>query len=99
MPGPPFFILRDLDGCWHHAPLKDAILDELRNPDNTPAEYAAFLEALLEAGDEPALDHALGLLAGPRAGHARPKPCHSRRAASPRGRSLVARTAHGDGVR
>ena len=98
-PGPPFFILRDLDGCWHHALLKDAILDELRNPDNTPAEYAAFLEALLEAGVEPALDHALGLLADSRAGHARPQPCHRRRAASPRGRSLVARAAHGDGVR
>jgi hypothetical protein len=65
-PGPPFFILRDLDGCWHNAPLKDAIFDELRNPDNTPDEYAAFLEALLEAGVEPALDHALGLLADSR---------------------------------
>ena len=65
-PGPPFFILRDLDGCWHDAVLKDAILDELRNPDNTPGEYAAFLEALLEAGVEPAFDHALGLLANSR---------------------------------
>ena len=25
-PGPPFFILRDLDGCWHDALLRDAIL-------------------------------------------------------------------------
>jgi hypothetical protein len=64
-PGPPFFILRDLDGAWHHSPLKDATLDELRNPGNTPAEYAAFLEVLLEAGVEPALGHALGLLADP----------------------------------
>ncbi len=62
-PGPPFFILRDLDGCWHHPLLKDANLDELRNPANTPAEYAAFLEVLLEAGVEPAIDHALDLLA------------------------------------
>ena len=62
-PGPPFFILRDLDGCWHHPLLKDANLDELRNPANMRAEYAAFLEVLLEAGVEPALDHALGLLA------------------------------------
>jgi len=62
-PGPPFFILRDLDGCWHETSLKAAILDELQNPTNTPAEYAAFLEALLEAGVEPALDQALGLLA------------------------------------
>ncbi len=64
-PGPPFFILRDLDGCWQHPLLKEAILDELRNPGNTPAEYAAFLEVLLEAGIEPALGYALGLLADP----------------------------------
>ena len=63
-PGSPFFILRDLDGCWHHTLLTDATLDELRNPANTSAEYAAFLEALLQAGVEPALDHALGVLAG-----------------------------------
>jgi hypothetical protein len=62
-PGPPFFILRDLDGCWHDDLLRDAILDELRNPGNTPAEYAAFLEALLEARVERALDHSLALLA------------------------------------
>jgi hypothetical protein len=60
-PGSPFFILRDLDGCWHSTLLRNAIYDELRNPDNTPAEYAAFLGALLEVGVEPALDHALGL--------------------------------------
>jgi hypothetical protein len=64
-PGPPFFILRDLDGCWHQPLLRHAILDELRNPANTPAEYAAFLEVLLQAGVESALDHALGLLADP----------------------------------
>ena len=62
-PEPIFFILRDLDGCWHHPLIKDAILEELHNPANMPAEYAAFLEVLLEAGVEPAFDHALGLLA------------------------------------
>jgi hypothetical protein len=61
-PGPPFFILRDLDGCWHSALLRDAIHDELRIPDNTPAEYAAFLDILLEIGDELALTHALTVL-------------------------------------
>jgi hypothetical protein len=61
--GSPFSILNDLDGCWRSDVLRDAILDELRNPDNMPAEYAAFLDALLEAGVEPALDHALALLA------------------------------------
>jgi hypothetical protein len=62
-PGPPFFILNDLDGCWHTSHLRDAISDELGNPDNTPAEYGAFLDALLEAGVESAFDHALALLA------------------------------------
>ena len=61
----PFFILQDLDGCWLHPLLREAISDELRNPDNSPAEYSAFLEASLEAGIDGALDHALGLLAEP----------------------------------
>ncbi len=63
-PGPPFFILRDLDGCWGNALLSDAIYDELCSPDNTPAEYAALLDALTEAGVDAAFDHALGLLSG-----------------------------------
>jgi hypothetical protein len=61
--GSQFFILNDLDGCWSNDLLRDAISDELRNRDNTPAEYAAFLDALLETGVETALDHALALLA------------------------------------
>jgi hypothetical protein len=63
--GSPFSILNDLNGCWRSILLQDAILDELRNPDNTPAEYAAFLDALLQAGVESALDHALALLTNP----------------------------------
>jgi hypothetical protein len=62
-PGSPFFILNDLNGCWHISHLRDAISDELRNTDNTPAEYAAFLDALLEAGVESAFDHAFAILA------------------------------------
>ena len=61
--GSPFIILNDLNGCWHSDLLRDAILEELHRPDNTPAEYAAFLDPLLEAGVESALDHALALLA------------------------------------
>lgn len=63
--GSPFFILNDLDGCWQRDPLREAISDELRNPNNMPAEYAAFLDALLEAGSESALDHALVMMAEP----------------------------------
>jgi hypothetical protein len=62
-PESSFFILNDLNGCWQSAALRDAISDELRNPDNNPAEYAAFLDALLEAEVGSALDHALALLA------------------------------------
>jgi hypothetical protein len=61
----PFFILRDLDGCWPHPLLRGAIFDEMRNPDNRPAEYVAFLDALLEAEVDDAFEHALALLAEP----------------------------------
>lgn len=61
-PPAPFFILRDLDGCWLHPLLRKAISDEMRNPDNSPAEYAAFLDALFDAGIDDTLDHALSLL-------------------------------------
>ena len=60
--GLPFFILKNLDGCWHSDLLKQAISDELRNSRNRPGEYAACLDALLKAGVEPALDHALARL-------------------------------------
>jgi hypothetical protein len=61
--GSPYHILHDLDGCWHNDMLRDAIFRKLLDPENTPAEYASFLDALLLAGVQPALDHALGLLA------------------------------------
>jgi hypothetical protein len=63
-PGPPFLLLRDLDGCWGNGLLSDAMYDELCSPDNTPPEYAALLDALMEAGVEAASDHALSLLSG-----------------------------------
>lgn len=59
-----FAILNHLPGCWSNDRLRDAISSELRDPDNTPAEYAALLDALLEAGVDSALDHSLALLAG-----------------------------------
>ena len=39
--------------------LKTAIFRELTEPDLTPLEYAALLDALLEAGFEPAIEHAV----------------------------------------
>lgn len=61
--GSPYYILHGLAGCWQNNTLCDAIFEELRDPDNKPAEYASFLDALLRADFGPALDHALGLLA------------------------------------
>ena len=61
--GTLFSILSDLDGCWDCTLLRNTVYDELRREDNTPAEYAALLDALLEVGAEAALDYALGLLA------------------------------------
>ena len=60
--GLPYHILHDLNGCWHNDMLRAAIFEELRDPKNTPAEYASFLDAMLRVGFQPALDHALGLL-------------------------------------
>jgi hypothetical protein len=34
-PAPPFFILRDLDGCWLNASVSEAIYDEFRNQPST----------------------------------------------------------------
>ncbi|MGA7326225.1 MAG: hypothetical protein WBX25_17505 [Rhodomicrobium sp.] len=62
-PGLPFFILRNLDDCWENAALRDAVYEELCKQDNTPAEYASFLDSLSQAGDERAIDHALSMLA------------------------------------
>ncbi len=60
-----FYILRDLEGCWDDDALKTAIFRELTEPDLTPAEYAALLDALLEAGFEPAIEHAVIQLGAP----------------------------------
>jgi hypothetical protein len=38
-PAPPFFILRDLDGCWLNASVSEAIYDEFRNPDPEEVQF------------------------------------------------------------
>jgi len=57
-----FSILRDLKGCWNDAGLKTALFNELQAADIRPEEYAALLDALLEAGFEPAAEHGLARL-------------------------------------
>jgi hypothetical protein len=54
----PFFILRTLDKCWGNSSLQDVIYAELRNRNNSPAQYEALLEPLLRAGYEPAREFA-----------------------------------------
>jgi hypothetical protein len=41
-----FSVLDNLSGCWRNDALRDAILAELRNPENTPSEYAVLLERI-----------------------------------------------------
>ncbi len=61
-PGPHFFILRDLEGCWDDDGLKAAVFDEATSPDVQLEEYAALLDALLAVGHQPALDHGVAQL-------------------------------------
>lgn len=60
--GPPFLILRDLEGCWDDEGLKAAMFEEMETSDIRPAEYAALLDALLDAGYEPAIEHGVARL-------------------------------------
>jgi hypothetical protein len=97
-PGPPFFMLYDLDGCWDSVPLKDAIYDEFCNADNTPAEYGSLLDALLKVGADPALDHALGFLAESKPS-TRGRNLAIAQVLLSRGGPLVASDGDGNGVR
>lgn len=60
----PFLFLRDLEGCWDDEGLKVALFDEMSDSDLRPAEYAALLDALIRAGFEPAIEHAVTQLDG-----------------------------------
>jgi hypothetical protein len=60
--GSPFFILRELAGCWADERLKTALFAEMQEPGLKPAEYCAILEPLVEAGYEPAIEHAVSRL-------------------------------------
>lgn len=60
--GSPFFILRELEGCWGDERLKAALFVEMQASDIRPAEYCAMLEALVDAGYEPAIAHGVARL-------------------------------------
>lgn len=55
----PFLILSDLEGCWDDEGLKEALFEEMTEPDIKSNEYTAILDALLKANYEPALEHGL----------------------------------------
>ena len=55
----PFLILFDLEGCWEHEGLKEALFEEMTVTDIRPSEYTAILDALLKADYEPAFEHGL----------------------------------------
>lgn len=61
--GTCFYVLRELDGCWHSDPLKEGLFAELRDDANSDEQFRTILEVLLSAGHVPARDYAVGILA------------------------------------
>ena len=62
----PFWLLRTLAECWSSTPLKETVFAELKNRNNSPAQFEALLEPLLRAEFAPARDFATGRLTGRR---------------------------------
>jgi len=62
VPGASLFVLRELEGCWDSAPLKEAVFEELCDEANSVDQFSAILEVLLAAQFAPARDHAITVL-------------------------------------
>ncbi len=62
----PFFILRRIAKCWGCSTLKNVAFAQLQDQENSPAQFQALLEPLLEAGFDPAREYAIRLLADAR---------------------------------
>jgi predicted NACHT family NTPase len=58
----PFWILRTLGECWRSTALKEMVFAELKNRNNSPAQFEALLEPLLTAQFAPARDFAASRL-------------------------------------
>src|SRR6202040_3626546 len=58
----PFWILRTLGKCWGSSALKEMVFAELKNRNNSPAQFEALLEPLLTAEFAPARDFAASRL-------------------------------------
>lgn len=70
----PFWILRTLAQCWSSTPLKETVFAELKNPNNSPAQFESILEPLLTAQFAPARDFAASRLTARRLRAARHRP-------------------------
>ena len=58
----PFWILRTLGECWGNTALKEIIFAELKNRNNSAAQFESLLEPLLRADFVPARDFAASRL-------------------------------------
>jgi hypothetical protein len=70
----PFWIIRTLGKCWTSTALKDMVFAELKNRNNSPAQFEALLEPLLTAEFAPAQDFAVSRLTGRRLRNANQRP-------------------------
>ena len=50
----PFYVLRRIEKCWGNSAIKEIVFAELQSPENSPWQFQALLEPLLEAGFDPA---------------------------------------------
>ena len=64
IPGTSFFVLRQLEGCWHSGLLNAGIFEELQDDANSEDQFGVILEALLAARFAPARDYTITLLVG-----------------------------------
>ncbi len=59
----PFFVMRRLEKCWCDSAIKEIVFAEMQDSDNSPWQFQALLEPLLEAGFDPARELAIATLA------------------------------------
>ena len=58
-----FFILLRIAKCWGSSAIRAVVFAELQDPENSPSQFQALLEPLLEAGFDPAREYAITTLA------------------------------------
>jgi hypothetical protein len=58
----PFLFLQRIEKCWVNQSLKNLVFKEMKLSKNSPAQFGALLEPLLEADFEPARSYAIQVL-------------------------------------